>query len=273
MLAKTFKHSGARGDLLYSLPAVQALGGGDFFVNRKEGQYSVFPIDDCEMQGIVEFLKTQPYIDSVQDWDERKVDYDLDKFRELSFILYLLTEMYLKKFNVSFDLSKKWIDTEKIPVIHKADIVVSRTARYHSVFNWNELAPWIDRAVFIGWDNEYKEFVEETGYKIRHEVMGTWLDIAGTILGSKLFIGNQSMLYAMAEGMKHPRVLEECSYCPNCHPQSKNGHTWLTQKVIRKYLLGEECEEEADNFKMPSQEVMFLREEMAKKKRGKVKHG
>ena len=273
MLAQTFKHSGARGDLLYSLPAIQALGGGSLFVNRKEKKYCAFTIDDAEMSGIVEFLKTQSYIETVEDWNGQRLDYDLDKFRELSFILYLLTEMYLKKFNVSFDLSKKWIETENIPVFPKAEIVVSRTARYHAVFNWNELAPWIDRAVFIGWDGEYKEFVEETGLKIRHEVMGTWLDIAGTILGSKLFIGNQSMPYAMAEGMKHPRVLEECSYCPNCHPQSKNGHTWLTQKVIHKYLLGEECEEEPDNFKMPSQQVMFLREEMAKKRGKVVKHG
>lgn len=249
-MRKTFKHSGARGDLIYSLPTVIALGGGSLYVNRKAIQIQdvelrYFIVDDEEMRSIQEFLRTQPYLSEVEDWDGRSIDFDLDIFREQNVAINLLTVAHLNSFKAEFDLRKPWIEVEKIPVIHRAEIVVSRTSRYHAFrFPWNELMTWANRAVFVGTEEEHQKFQEETGISLPWEMPKSWMELAGMIRGSKLFVGNQSFPYSLAEGMKHPRVLEECQVCPNCHPQSENGHVKFTQGVIRKYLMGEEYQED-----------------------------
>jgi hypothetical protein len=236
----TFKHSGARGDLIYSLPTVFALGGGTLHVNRKDNHYFVSPVGDEEMAGIREFLMTQPYIQEVDEWDGCHVNYDLDIFRLQDVRRNLLTVGHLNSFGREFDLRQPWIETTKIPVIQRAEIVISRSSKYHAFrFHWNELDPWIDRAVFAGTEEEHRKFQEETGLKVDWEMPKSWMELAGIIQGCKLFVGNQSFPYSLAEGMKVPRVLEECMYCPNCHPQSWNGHMKLHQSLIRKYLSGE----------------------------------
>jgi len=244
-MTKTFKHSGARGDLIYSLPAVIALGGGILRVNRSKDHWFHFPVNDVEMLSIQEFLRTQSYIEDVEDWAGSAVDYDLDLFRKQNVSINLLTVAHLNSFNVEYDLREPWIEVGEIPVIHRAEIVVSRTARYHAFsFPWNELLPWISRAVFVGTKQEHQAFQSEVKCDLPWEMPKTWTELAGMIRGSKLFIGNQSLSYSMAEGMKVPRILEECPHCPNCHPQSENGHIRLNQGVIRKYLMGEEYHED-----------------------------
>lgn len=254
---RTFKHSGARGDLIYSLPTIQKLGGGKLYINRKEDHFFGIEMTDDEFQSITAFFKTQSYIDEVLEWDGQQVDYDLDLFRALDPMFIPLSSAYLMKFGVNYDLEKSWIETSKIPVISKAEIVVSRSDRYHSPFDWKELFPWVDRAIFVGLKSEHEEFVRKTGLNIRHEVTETWVEMAGLILGSKLFIGNQSLPYALAEAVKHPRVLEVCSRCPNCDPQSQNGHVRLSQGVIRKYLLEEDFEDEVRKSRIPNLQLSF----------------
>ena len=240
---KSFKHSGARGDLIYSLPALRALGGGSLYVNRKNDSFFESKVSDEELSGISEFMSTQSYVKEVLDWEGRDVDIDLDQFRKMETSHHLLSETYLHKFGVSFDLSKPWIETDKIVANNRAEIVVSRTPRYHAPFDWAELIPWLDRSVFIGSQSEHVEFCNKTGFQIRHEVTKTWLELVRIILGSKLFIGNQSFAYSLAEGMKHPRILEVCLFCPNCDPQSSNGHVRLNQELIGKYLLDRNFED------------------------------
>jgi len=254
---KTFKHSGARGDLIYVLPAIKQLGGGKLYVNRKNNDFFGHQVDDGEMRGIVDFLKTQSYISEVEDWSGQEVDVDLDKFRDLDLEFILLSALPLIRFGVSFDLSKPWIETGNIKEISKADIIVSRTSRYQSPFDWGELALWLDRTAFIGTTDEHDKFVKDTGLNIRHEVTNTWFDLVQVIRGSKLFVGNQSFAYSMAEAMKHPRVLEVCSFCPNCDPQSENGHVRLSQMVIRKYLLGEEYQDKVRVSRQMGKQVNF----------------
>lgn len=237
---KTFRHSGARGDMIYSLPTVIARGGGDFKINRRYNHYFATPVDDEEMAGILEFFRTQSYLSSVEEWYGEYLDFDLDAFRAQNVIMNVLTVAHLNSFMAEFDLRKPWIEVDKIPAIPMADIIVARSLKYHDFrFQWKEMIPWKSKAVFIGTEDEYKAFQHDTGLDIKWEMPKTWIEMAGIIRGSKLFIGNQSFPYALAEGMKVPRVLEEFPNCPNCHPQSWNGHVDFSQRVIRKYVMGE----------------------------------
>jgi len=240
---KTFKHSGARGDLIYSLPAIKSMGGGKLYINRSENGFFKIQVSDNELAEIDALLKKCPYIDSVEEWTGQSVDFDLDSFREMEPAFINLTESYLIRFGLQGNISYPWILSKDIPRIHKSDIVIARTERYHSSslnhFLWNELSLWTARSAFIGSKEEHTKFVKETGLEIRYEPTEKWMDIAGTINGSKLFIGNQSFAYSLAEAMKHPRVLEACPLCPNCNPNGVDGFISLNQSVIRKYLTDE----------------------------------
>ena len=56
------------------------------------------------------------------------------------------------------------------------------------------------------------------------------------IAGSKLFVGNQSFAFSVAEGLKHPRVLEVYYQANNCQPHGNDGYTYLTKELIERYL-------------------------------------
>jgi hypothetical protein len=74
---------------------------------------------------------------------------------------------------------------------------------------------------------------------MRFQQAESYKHLASMILGSKVFIGNQSFAYSLAEAMKHPRVLEVLLVDSNCMPQSSNGFTNLSQSVLRHLVLGE----------------------------------
>ena len=56
------------------------------------------------------------------------------------------------------------------------------------------------------------------------------------IKGSDIVVGNQSLFFALAEAIKHPRVLEVYYKKNNCQPQSNNGYTYLSRDIIRKHI-------------------------------------
>jgi SAM-dependent methyltransferase len=240
----TFKHSGARGDLVYGLPAMKALGGGKLLINIDKTRYLGKALDSEGVEQFRELLEGEDYIEAVEVWDGSVPTYDLDDFREVEVDANLLSMGHLTKFGVWEDLSKPWL---KVKPKHVADIVVNRTWRYHGPFAWDELSEWLDRCVFVGSVDEYEDFMESTALETPRYETKTYLELARVIAGSKLFVGNQSFPYALSEALKVPRILEVCPVCPNCNPIGSNGFTSLTQDILRHYLKGEELKGEYVN--------------------------
>ncbi len=63
-----------------------------------------------------------------------------------------------------------------------------------------------------------------------------FLELAAVIAGSKLFIGNQSFPFSIAEGLKATRLLEVYHRIPNVIPEGKNGYDFYFQKHF-EYLV------------------------------------
>lgn len=242
---RTFKHSGARGDLVYGLAAVRAMGGGTVYVNRDENSHFGLPVCDEEMASILEFLESLEYVVSAKEWKKEDVDCDMDVFRTGRLDYNLLSDAQEMCLGVAHDHDKPWINPERVEPAREADIVVARSARYHGPFDWGELKPWIDRCVFVGSEKEHEDFVRATGMRVRRVRTPTWKALAGVIRGGKLFVGNQSMPYSLAEAMQLPRVLEVYGLCPNCDPRGLDGHLRLTQGVIRRYVEGDGAADES----------------------------
>jgi hypothetical protein len=245
----TFLHSGARGDIIYALPAIQALDGGVLYIKLDAKHYKSRVMTPEDVILFRELLSGQDYILDVKVWDGIPVDYDLDTFREGIRPCQLLSEAHLERFSLTFDLSQPWLN---VSGLHVADIVIGRSERYHGAFNWAELVSWQDRCLFVGLRGEYEAFTAITGLNVPYYGECTYRKLAEVIAGSKLFIGNQSFPYSLAEAIKHPRVLEVCPICPNCLPKSSNGFTHLNQNILRHFILGEPLKQEHSiNFGLP----------------------
>ncbi|MEW5894793.1 MAG: hypothetical protein AB1650_03380 [Candidatus Omnitrophota bacterium] len=242
---KTFKHSGNLGDIIYSLPAVQALGGGELYLNNDPSKVRVknagmsHPMTDEMMRQLRELLIAQPYITDVNTFIEQRIDYDLDQFRRrLPFPQ--LAIVYLKLFGIDFDLTKPWLFNVKEKPVH--EIVIQRSDRFLNKYcrlNWSLLKNYQKKCVFIGFKHEYQKFVKDTGLDIPKYPESTITEFAEIINGSKLFIGNQSLGFALAEGLKKNRILDPYYPFPTAWPLSNNSSFYLTKAVIESALNGE----------------------------------
>jgi hypothetical protein len=187
-------------------------------------------------------LRSQYYLKDVRPYRGEVVDYDLDIFREYvvgnpALWKVHLACWHLNSFHVQFDLCRPWLFD--IAPRYVNDIVVTYSVKNEShsgSFNWRVLEDYLDKCVFLGFENEYFEFKTIAGLEINYHRAENITELARVIKGSKLLISNQSFGFALAEAMKHPRVLDVLRLRSNSLPQSCNGHLNLDKKIIDKYL-------------------------------------
>lgn len=219
-----FKHSGDRGDLIYSLPAMRYLGGGTLYLDPnppgrailEDGSLSLF--NYAKIESIIPLMKEQEYVLDVKFWSGEAVEYDFDRFRSrFNLMHYNLSDAHLELFNIPVsERNRAWLRVKK-PIKLDYEIIVARSPRYQNWrINWRALYPFIEgRAAFVGHPIEHARFQDACG-SLPYVQTNNMLELAQVIAGCNLFIGNQSSPYAMAEGMKKNCILEVCPYVPNC---------------------------------------------------------
>lgn len=252
---RTFKHSGNLGDIIYALPTIIALDGGVLYLATGDYKPSIrsdapkpSPFSYISAIQMIALLKNQPYLKDVKIYSGESVDYDLDQFREHAFSDGFLSEdhlaeWHLKIFDVHFDLCNRWL--YNISPTHINDIIITyslRSVDNAKLFNWKVLGDYESKCSFIGFKDEYFEFKKRTGLNIEYWQVNNILEMAQAIKGSKLLVSNQTLGFALAEAMKHPRILDVLYFKSNSLPQlrnlpqSCNGHTKINKKIIDKYL-------------------------------------
>lgn len=215
----TFYHSGDLGDVIYSLPTIRELGGGDLHLgpDNRTNMQTRAKMTLEHMRNIAPLLELQPYIATVSHSPTmpERVHYDLNQMRVHLRTSALdlkpgfnLARCYLHAFGIGLDNDgDPWLTvTDPRPV---APVVINRSPRYHNkTFRWDRvLAEYRGQLVFVGMKHEHEAFCDEWG-RVPYEPTTNLLDLARVIAGSSLFIGNQSCAFSIAEGMKHPAVLE-----------------------------------------------------------------
>lgn len=220
----TFKHSGDRGDLVYALPTIKHLGGGKLYLNAtprdrvilEDGSLSLF--NEAKIRSIIPLLLDQEYISEVVFWNGERVGFDFDTFRGTRNLThYNLCDAQLEMFKVAKEVrDKPWLRVKRKTKLDY-DIVIARSPRYHNhQINWREMYPFIEgRAVFVGHPSEHAAFQAVCG-PLPYMQTNNMLELARIIDAAKIFIGNQSCPYAIAEGLKKTCILEVCPHVPNC---------------------------------------------------------
>lgn len=243
----SFAHSGNIGDIILSLPTVRALGGGTFWLvpGFKVQYYETHPLVDVRMSEgfatkLAPLLAAQDYIEEVKIGSPPGVDYNLDKFRCLPVNLSQgnSCRWYMQVFPVCADLSKPWLSVTPDKTFTGC-IVVNRTSRYRNDELYYHFLDNKKNVVFVGLEAEYRDFIRSCPSALHYEAPN-FLSLARAVAGCKLFIGNQSFAYTLAEGLKVPRVLEICPYCPNAAPCGERAWDVLSQ-INFETIVNREC--------------------------------
>jgi hypothetical protein len=158
---KVFCHSGATGDMIFSLPTIRAMGGGKLIITNFHKQRA---------DSVKKLIEVQPYISSVE-WSEFKSSfaYDLDKFRQHAGHHSNLVEAHFKGQGIAID---NWQDgwltlPEDINIINGVRYsIINRTTNYADPnFDWSKEVEYLetisDVVYFIGYPEEYLLFQDK----------------------------------------------------------------------------------------------------------------
>ncbi len=113
------------------------------------------------------------------------------------------------KLNLQCRGKDPWIKNIEPSKESKDRVVFARSPRYNNqFFPWREAMEFYGpKAMFVGLKAEHEAFQHNFG-PIEHRPTENLLEVAELIAGSLLFLGNQSSPLAVAEGLKHPRIVE-----------------------------------------------------------------
>jgi hypothetical protein len=260
---RTFKHSGDLGDLIYALPTLKALGGGSLYLSlnlaadfaefEKRGfapdRYPVGPtkcdgtpsgLSPASFAAVVPLLVAQPYIYGVEEWRGQAVNFDLNEWRlqKADFLHESIAALCARRFGLSESVADcSWLDANR-NAEEKAPILFARSARYHHPrFPWRKYhRDYGASACFVGLPEEHAAFEAEVG-KVRYRPTADLLELARLIAGADLLIANQSLPYAIAEGLKINVVQETSADVPNCmfmRPGAQSGLAWWERTSLWK---------------------------------------
>lgn len=246
---QTFYHSGDFGDIIYALPTMRALGGGILILGPELNLSSRVKLRQSMTRDSVAMfrplLELQPYVHEVRFAARQpKVNFDLNIFREELFKQFdnmragqrmlNLAECHLKQFRLSLqDCQNGWLVVDRETRDEDRPVVIHRSSRWRNPdFPWPRiLEQYGDRAVFVGLPLEHEFFCADFGVELPFVPTKDFLELARVIAGSSLYIGNQSLPYAIAEGLKKNSLLEVWPEGPNCYFQRKNANYGLGKNV------------------------------------------
>ncbi|WP_053971603.1 hypothetical protein [Mangrovimonas sp. ST2L15] len=241
-----FVHSGHMGDLLYALPVIKELAKTKechLYVKLDEQyneNYYKHPsgntlISKRSYNMLEPLLKAQTYLKSVKPYQGESIDVDLDLFRALPISNQFHSfRWYFHVTGIHADMTEPYLEVTPHEQV-KNKVVIVRTFRARNSFvdygflkNYNDL-------LFLGTKEEYEELHKSIPNLEFYDVKD-FLEMAQIIKASRFYISNQTMAYAIAEGLKVPRLLEAFPDFPVIFPTTTNGRDFYFQDQFENYV-------------------------------------
>lgn len=215
----SFRISGDLGDLCYQCAILAAL----------PGPHTLLCVDrpglTAQFTPRVPLLKpmllAQAYIGSVE-CSEDKPDIDLTGFRRFHSATTTLIAANAAECGMQMmlesppDGSAPWL-TAQPNQSFAGKIIIARSPRYNNLwFPWRQIVEhYGHRLLFVGLPDEHRAFIAAFGH-VTHLQIKDYLELAQTIAGAGLFIGNQSSPHAVAMGLGVTIIQETCLQQPDC---------------------------------------------------------
>jgi hypothetical protein len=241
----TFYHTGKLGDIIYSLPSIQAVGGGKLILNISKEEYEV----------IKDLLAIQPYISSVELYTpDKNYEYftDLSRFRinpKLGKIHIVHAHAIVLSIKTTiYPFFSPWLKVIPNLVVEKVIepfAVISVTDRYRDkFFNWKKEINWLKKKMimgeikniyFMGLEEEYKSSIFQNS-SITYLKVDNLSDAAFIISKAKYFSSNQNALLAIRQGLGLSYRMEQSPNHSDCN-QYSSRETILNPYSRKLHLL------------------------------------
>ncbi len=209
-----FSHSGAIGDIIYHLPIMRRLGGGDLYI-LPQGRDGYRTWEDMQFTAVQPLAEAQPYITKC-DWFNGRAGLCFDDWRNHLDFSRNLTDQAARWLGIpDLDPHEPWLTVDAPKSI--APVIFGRSQRAnHTQFPWREaVEKYAGNAIFLGLPHEHDEFVRHFGHVPFHPTKDL-LEAARVIAGGQLYIGNGSSLLAVAEGLKVDCVVAAVPEVDHC---------------------------------------------------------
>ncbi len=242
----SFLHYGHLGDVVASLPVIKELSKThkcNFYIQAKKplepnarhykrfGDY-VF-LTDANVDMLLPLFMNQPYIHKVDKYTNQEIDIDLNLIREMPINFNIdSVRWYSQLTGIHTDLSVPYIFAEPHNVI-KNKVTIMRNVRRKNYFTNYQFLKKYESLLFIGLNDEYEDLKKEVP-NLEFYDCKDFLEMAQIIKSSKLFLGNLSFGYTIAEGLKIPRLLESVPEFPLVYPNGKNAYDFYFQEHFEK---------------------------------------
>ena len=237
----SFLHSGHLGDLTNSLPLIKEISKTKtcnlFVESEKKIPPNIHTINHPfgnsylskkSVEMILPLLRNQKYLNSVNIYNDQKIDINLNFFRSLPLNFNLdSVRWYSHLVGVHPNLYDPYIEVEKKTKIKNKIVIIRSSRRKNYLINYKFLNNY-KNLIFLGLKNEYEDLKSEIPNLNFHDCKD-FLEMADIIAESKVFIGNLSFGYTLAEGLKVPRLLESNPEFPLVYPNGNNAYDFYFQ--------------------------------------------
>lgn len=241
-----FSHTGAMGDILYSLHAVRAATPSHlkarFYVHHDASIRPEHYMGQRQYLAMKPLVEAQPYISEFVLGDPwPTATHRLDTFRDHGFFDNNLIALHHVALGLEGEIRfEPWlIAPDPLPV---APVVVFRSNRYRNREGdamWQRVHEKYPDKVFLGLPGEHADYEDRFG-KIPYMETTDLLHAAQVMRGADLVIGNQTSLFAVATGIGCRTVLEVDPTIPDCcFPDFDSVHMWHRDVALPdvKYTL------------------------------------
>ena len=132
------------------------------------------------------------------------------------------------------DLSLPYIEVHSHDQIKKK-IVIQRTFRYRNNFINYKFLNNYENLLFVGTMEEFEDMKLDVK-NLEFYDCKDFLEMAEIIKASKFFLGNLSLGYSIAEGLKVPRLLETNPDFPAVYPIGPHAFDFYHQNHFEKFF-------------------------------------
>jgi hypothetical protein len=196
-----YLHSGATGDIIFSLPTIQRMGKGTLYITEYDKQRAV---------SIAKLIEVQPYIDTVVVTNDTPAEcINLNKFRDYAGHHSNLVEAHFKGqgLEINQDWKDGWLTLPELPeYFHLSNYsVINRTTNYADPnFDWSKEVEYLltisDKCYFVGYKNEFDLF--QSLFNTKAEFYDCdFLQAAYLIKYANMFTGCYSAMSTIAIGL------------------------------------------------------------------------
>ncbi len=199
-MVQNFFHSGATGDIIFSLPTIKLMGGGSLYISKYDEQRAL---------SIAKLIEKQPYIRDVNvvDGPPNKEYVNLNLFRNYAGHHKNLVEAHLQAQGLSDESWRNgWLELEtKNPFIYYTYSIINTGSNYLDPdFDWSKEVKYLESisefVYFLGYKNEYDVFQEK--FKTNASFLNCdFLGAAELIKHAVMFTGGYSALSTIAMGL------------------------------------------------------------------------